>query len=103
MKARVALRVRAGAQRTELMGRYGDGWKLRIAAPPVDGKANDAIIRFLADVAGVPQAGVRIVTGHSSATKLVEVSGISPRQLERAMLDSHGHCRNPGSSRASES
>jgi hypothetical protein len=103
MKARVGLRVRAGAHRTGLIGRYGDLWKLHVAAPPIDGKANDAIVRFIADLAGVPNSAVRIVTGHSSTTKFVEIDGISPERLERAILDSHGHRRNPGSSPAPES
>ena len=43
MKARVALKVRAGARKTEFAGRFGDAWKLHVAAPPVDGKANEVI------------------------------------------------------------
>src|SRR5258708_38859405 len=90
MKARVTLKVRAGARRTEFAGRYGDAWKLHVAAPPVDGKANDAIVRFLAALVRVTASSVRIVIGHSSTTKLAEIDGVSPEQLERAILDSHG-------------
>src|SRR5712671_4317674 len=100
MKVRVTLKVRAGARRTEFAGRYGEAWKLHVAAPPVDGKANDAIIRFLAGLVRVPASSVRIVTGLSGTTKLAEIEGVSPEQLERAMLDSHGPQRNPGSAAA---
>ena len=86
MKARLTLKVRPGARKTAFAGRYGDAWKLQVAAPPVDGKANDAIIRFLSDVAGVPAASVRIVTGFSGSTKIVEVEGIDSASLDRVIL-----------------
>jgi uncharacterized protein YggU (UPF0235/DUF167 family) len=103
MRTRLSLKIRAGARRTELAGRYGDGWKLSVAARPVDGEANQAIIRFLAKLAGVPAAAVRIVTGASASTKLVEIAGVAPDHLERAMLDSHGPRKNPASSAPAKS
>ena len=80
MKARLTLKVRAGARKTEFAGKYGDAWKLHVAAPPVDGKANEAIIRFLAKLAGVPAAAVRIVSGFTGSTKIVEIEGIDPER-----------------------
>jgi uncharacterized protein len=98
MKARLTLKVRAGARQTQFAGRYGDGssstWKLHVSAPPVDGKANEAIVRFLAKFAGVPAAAVRIVTGFTGTTKIIEIEGIDPELLERAILDTHGHPTN---------
>jgi hypothetical protein len=90
MKARLTLKVQSGARKTEFAGRYGDGWKLRVAAPPVDGRANTAIVRFLADLSGLPAASVRIVTGASSSTKIVEIAGVDPSSLDRAILESKG-------------
>jgi hypothetical protein len=90
MKARVALKVRAGARKTEFAGRFGDAWKLHVAAPPVDGKANEAIVRFFAKLTGVPANSVRIVTGLAATGKLIEIDGIDPRTLERAILESQG-------------
>src|SRR5580658_10079662 len=100
MKARLTLKVRAGAGRTQFAGRHGDAWKLHVAAPPVDGKANEAIVRFLARLAGVPASGVRIVSGLTRKTKIVEISGIDPDALHRAILESHGPRSNSGSAAA---
>jgi uncharacterized protein len=97
-KARLTLKVQAGARKTEFVGKYGDAWKLRVAAPPVDGKANEAIIRFFAKLAGIPASSVRIVTGLTSTTKLIELSNVEPDGLERAILESNGPPRNSGSS-----
>ena len=97
MKARLTLKVRAGARSTEFAGQQGDGWKLQVSAPPVDGKANQAILRFLAKLAGIPTAAVRIVSGITSSTKIVELDGVGPEQLHRAILESHGPPKNPGS------
>jgi len=97
MKARLTLKIRAGARRTEFAGQHGDAWKLHIAALPVDGKANQAIVRFLAKFAGVTTAAVRLVSGFSGSTKIVELDGVDPERLHRAILESHGHPKNPGS------
>ncbi len=93
MKTRLSLKINAGAKRTHFAGRYGDSWKLRIAAPPVDGKANAAIQKFLAKIAGVRPTNVTIVSGQTSSTKLIEIEGIDADSLNRAILmsneDSH--------------
>ena len=83
--ARVTVKVHPRAKRTRIAGRIGDAWKLDLAAPPVDGKANQACIRFFADLAGVPQSRVRIVLGLSSRTKIIELDGISQETLESRM------------------
>jgi uncharacterized protein YggU (UPF0235/DUF167 family) len=100
MKTRVTLKVRAGAPVTKFAGEYGEGWKLQIAAPPVDGKANDAIIRFISKVAGVARAQVRIVAGASASAKIVEVEGVGAEALRRAILESHGCPPDTGSAAA---
>jgi hypothetical protein len=55
----------------------GDAWKLDLAAPPVDGKANEECVRYLAEWAGVPRSRVRIVTGATSRRKLIEIEGMA--------------------------
>jgi uncharacterized protein (TIGR00251 family) len=67
----------------------GEAWKLDLAAPPVDGKANDECVRFFAELAGVPRARVRIVTGAASRTKVVEVEGMEQASLDR-LVAQHG-------------
>jgi uncharacterized protein (TIGR00251 family) len=83
--ARVTVKVHPRAKRTRVAGRVGDAWKLDLAAPPVEGKANEACLRFFAGLAGVPQARVRIVLGLTSRTKVVEVEGISQETLENRL------------------
>jgi uncharacterized protein (TIGR00251 family) len=83
--ARLTVKVHPRARRSEITGRLGDAWKLSLAAPPVDGKANDECIRFFAEWAGVPRARVRIVTGLTSRTKVVEIEGVPQDDLERRL------------------
>jgi len=83
--ARITVKVHPRARRTALAGRLGDAWKLSLAAPPVDGKANEECVRFLADFAGVPRARVRIVTGLTSRIKVVEIEGVPQEDLERRL------------------
>lgn len=81
--ARIQVRVSPNARRSELVGPYGDGWKVRVAAVPEDGKANAELVRFLAEVLGVRD--VRIVGGASSPSKVVEVDGVSAEQVRAAL------------------
>jgi hypothetical protein len=90
-KARITLKIRVGAKRTGFCGKLGDAWKLEVAAPPVDGKANEALRRFLADLVARPLSAVRIVAGQTSPRKIVEIEGIDPQALDRAILESQAH------------
>jgi uncharacterized protein (TIGR00251 family) len=90
LRARITLKIRAGAKRTGFAGKLGDVWKLQVAAPPVDGKANDAVMKFLAKLTGRQASAVRIVSGFTSAMKTVEIDGIDGQSLDRAILESHG-------------
>jgi len=79
--ARFTVKVHPRARRTALTGRIGDAWKLDLAAPPVDGKANEECIRFFAELAGVARSRVRIVQGATSRRKVVEIEGIGEEEL----------------------
>jgi uncharacterized protein (TIGR00251 family) len=85
--ARLTVKVHPRARRSALSGRLGDAWKLALAAPPVDGKANDECVRFLAEFAGVPRSRVRIVVGLTSRLKVVEIEGVPQEDLERRLSD----------------
>jgi len=78
----LSLAVHARAKRTEVAGVQGDCVKIRVAAPPVDGKANAALVRFLAGEFGVPEARVRIVRGETGPRKLVAIEGPGRRPDE---------------------
>jgi uncharacterized protein (TIGR00251 family) len=83
--ARLTVKVHPRAGRSAIAGRFGDAWKLDLAAPPVDGKANDECVRFFADLCGVPRSRVRIVTGTTSRMKVVEIEGVEQAELERKL------------------
>ena len=81
-RARITLRVQPRAKVTRVVGKMENAYRLQLAAPPVDGKANDECIAFLADVAGVPKSRVRIVSGLTSRMKIVEIDGIAQAEME---------------------
>jgi hypothetical protein len=84
--AHITVKVHPRAGRTRLAGRIGEVWKLDLAAPPVDGKANHACVRFFADLAGVPQSRVRIVLGLTNRTKVIEIDGASQELVESRLI-----------------
>lgn len=84
--ARIRLRAAPGAARTELVGPYGEAWKVRVAAAPEQGRANAEVCAFLAKLAGVPRRNVTVVAGASSRDKLVELRGVDSGTLQ-GLLD----------------
>lgn len=80
-----AVKVVPRASRTEIAGEIGGAVRVRVASPPVDGAANDELIRFLARRLAVPRSSLEIVTGSASRTKLVRVSGVTAAQLRDAL------------------
>lgn len=68
--------VQPGAKRSEFAGRHGERVKIRLAAPPVDGRANEALIEFLAAHYGVPKRSVTIASGLRSRRKRVVIDGL---------------------------
>ena len=60
---------------------HGDALKIRLAAPPVDGKANEALVRFLADVLDLPKSAVILKSGQTSRRKVLEVTGSDPGRI----------------------
>ena len=82
---RLRLRVSPGAGRGEIVGRYGDGWKVRVTAPPEHGRANEAVLRLVADALAVPREAVSIVSGHGARDKIVELTGVGPALIERRL------------------
>ena len=85
LSARLRLRVAPGSARSGIVGRYGEGWKVRVAAPPEDGRANDAVLRLLAETLSVPRAAVTLVSGHGARDKIVELTGLDPTEVEQRL------------------
>ena len=75
------VRVQPRASRDEIAGEYQDGLKIRLTAPPVDDRANEALRKLLAARLKVPLAAVRIASGERSRTKRVEVRGVTSRMI----------------------
>ena len=83
--ATFALRVHPRARKNAITGATGDALKLAITAPPVEGKANQACIEFLAEFLNVPRASVTIVAGQSSRNKVIRVAGRTAAQIEERL------------------
>jgi uncharacterized protein (TIGR00251 family) len=78
---RFEVRVQPRASRSEIVGEREGALRVRLAAPPVDGAANDALIELLADLLNTPKRDIRIVTGATSKRKVIEVDGVTPEQV----------------------
>jgi uncharacterized protein len=87
---RVRLRVAPGATRAGVVGRHGDAWKLRVTAPAEGGRANDAVVRLLAETLALPRSSVTLVSGHSARDKIVELAGVEPDDIERRLSSAAG-------------
>jgi uncharacterized protein len=83
--ARVRLRVSPGSTRSGIVGRHGDGWKVRVSAPPEDGRANAAVVRLIAEAVSVSRDAVSVVSGRGSRDKIVELAGIELSRVERRL------------------
>lgn len=82
----LALHIQPGAKKTEVVGPHGDALKIRLAAPPVDGKANEALIEFLRQRFDVPKASVSLAAGASSRSKRVVVKDITADVARQALM-----------------
>ena len=81
----VQLRVQPRARRTEVVGLLGDRLKIALCSPPVDGKANEELCRFLAGIIGVPKSCVSLVAGASARQKTVAVRGCDLARVLQAL------------------
>lgn len=79
----LTLHVQPGAKRSEIAGLHGEALKIRLAAPPVEGRANEALLKFIAELFGVPLRQVELRQGGQSRHKVVAVTGskIAPENL----------------------
>jgi uncharacterized protein (TIGR00251 family) len=82
---RLRIRVQPRASSNEVAGAHGDQIRVRLTAPPVEGAANEALVRFLARRLGIERASVRIVAGLSSRSKVVEVGSLAVDEAARRL------------------
>ncbi len=81
----LSLHVQPGARRSEIAGIHGEALKIRLAAPPVDGKANDCLIGFVAELLDRPRADVVLISGAASRKKRLRVHGATTQALARLL------------------
>lgn len=79
----VAIKAIPNAPRSEVVGWLGDALKVKVHAPPVEGRANEALCEFLADTLGLPRRAVSVLRGDTSRQKLVRIDGIALADLQR--------------------
>jgi uncharacterized protein len=85
--AELRVRLTPRAARERLEAAPGGGWVARVTAPPVDGRANEALCRLVAARAGVPRSRVALVRGHKARDKVVAVEGVGDDELRRRLSE----------------
>jgi hypothetical protein len=93
---RLRLRVSPGAGRTAVVGRHGDAWKVRVTDAPERGRANEAVLRLLAETLALPRTALTLVSGHGGREKIVELTGVGPALIERRLASASVNAVRPG-------
>ena len=85
MNVKLPLKVVPGSSRNAIAGWLGDALKVRVTAAPEHGKANAAVESILAETLGIAAANVRVIAGHGSPRKVVEIAGLSESEIHRLL------------------
>jgi uncharacterized protein (TIGR00251 family) len=85
VSTRVRLRVSPGANSAHVVGRHGEAWKVRVAAPAEGGRANEAVVRLLAETLSIPREDVTLVSGLGARDKIVQLTGLDATQIEQRL------------------
>ena len=83
--ATFAVKIHPRARKNAITGELGDALKLSLTAPPVEGRANQACIEFLANLLNVPRSSVTIASGQNSRRKVIRVSGVSADEVRKRL------------------
>lgn len=81
----VSVRVHPGAKKDAVTGTHADALKIALTAPPIDGRANDALIAFLAEQLRLPRARISLLSGASSRSKVLRITGKSAAEIQAAL------------------
>ncbi len=92
----VDVHVQPGAHRARVVGRHGDALKIAVAAPPIEGRANDAVVKAIAEVFGVPASDVTITSGDTGRRKRLLVAGVDERGAQVAVDNALAGGSRPG-------
>ena len=82
----LTLRIQPGAKKNTILTLHGDALKIALSAPPVDGKANEALIAFIAEALSLPRARVSLLSGATSRSKVLRITGKSAAEVQAALL-----------------
>jgi uncharacterized protein len=85
--ATFAIRVQPRAARTSITGTVGEALKISVSAPPLDGRANVAVVEFFSEVLSVPRSAVQVVAGERSRNKVVRIAGCSSAEVQRRLRE----------------
>jgi uncharacterized protein (TIGR00251 family) len=86
-RVRLSVRVQPRASEDAIAGVYGTSLKIRLTAPPIDGAANERLVLFLSNIFAVPRRAVKILAGESSRSKIVEIEGVTQRDVYGVIHD----------------
>jgi uncharacterized protein (TIGR00251 family) len=82
---RLLVTVTPGASRNEIVGRHGEGWKIRVAAAPERGRANEAVVTLLANALRIDRDSIRVVAGQAARRKVIEIGGLDEEEAGRRL------------------
>ena len=85
--ATFSIRVQPRAARTAITGTMGEALKVTLSAPPLDGRANAAVVDFFSEILSVPRASVQVVSGERSRNKIVRIAGCSGAEVQRKLRE----------------
>jgi uncharacterized protein YggU (UPF0235/DUF167 family) len=88
--ARIRVKVTPASGRSEVVGRYGEAWRIRVTSAPERGRANDAALRVLAETLAIPRRNLSVIAGHTTRDKLVAVDGLSDAEAEARLRKGTG-------------
>ncbi len=83
---RLTVKVVPGSSRDQIVGWLGDALKIKVIAPPEKGKANEAVIDLLAEALGVSTDDIEVVSGQSSPSKVIAVTGMDDEAIKKALI-----------------
>lgn len=89
-RVRFSVRVQPRASSDSIAGVHGTALKIRLTAPPVDGAANEHLVNFLAGIFALPRRAVKILAGESSRSKIIEIEGVTERDVYELAQDTDG-------------
>lgn len=91
----ISIKVLPRSSKNEIVGKDPNGYKIKLTAPPLEGKANKALIQLMAKKLRVPKRDIQIVSGTRSKHKSLHVTGLSAKAVEKLLLDNSGRFPDP--------